>query len=69
MDYGNFYATVGQEEGIKRNIKFPKYSIGEKFLYATKRNALKAMFKCCTRIYKAYLKGWDVTFAIFFPSY
>ena len=30
MDYGKFSSTVGQEEGIKIKIKFPKYTIGEK---------------------------------------
>ena len=45
LDYGNFSATVGQEEGIKFLQKFPKYSIGEKIICTTKRIAQKVIFK------------------------
>ena len=47
MDYGNFSATIGQQEGIKIKIKFPKYSIGEKKFYLQQKELEK----------KQYLRG------------
>ena len=56
MDYGKLFATVPQEEGIKINKKFPKYTIGEKKLYTAKGIAQRVIFKGNNDIEKEYIK-------------